>query len=129
MGTKGSEEKWAEEKWDMFLMCLDKIDISDYMKNDIINYFENKKEYFNSYTTYVGMFLRFYDKDWEFFETKRENNIEELCVDLEETNYSVSIENYFKSNKKPNAKSIYIGEIKLTKEEIDFYRDTKKYNL
>ena len=121
-------ENDADDTKEIFFLSLEKIDIDDFMRNYIIKYFiESDNRYF---THFQGMFLRFYDDEWDFYEVNLDENIEELSKKLEKTSYNIdNMGSNFTKNRKPNKKSIYTGIIKLKDSEIDFFRNIKKYNL
>jgi len=121
---------------ELFFLTIKKINVSESIKNDIIEYFKNEEDdYFNQYK---GFFLRFYDDIWDFYEVDKhrvgyptsKKYINTISEEIEDTSYNDdNIKSHFSAKGKPTKKSIYIGEIILTPEEIEFYKNVKKYNL
>jgi hypothetical protein len=125
-----------ENTKEYIFLCLNKININKSIKDDIIEYFKDEEdEYFQQFE---GFFLRFYDDIWDFYEVDKyykgyaitKKNIIDLSEKIEDTSYNEgNVKSHFTAEGKPTKKSIYIGEITLTPEEIEFHKNIKKYNL
>ena len=103
---------------DIFNVALSKLNIPSKIKREIHEHLD----FDIHHNSYVGIFLRFNLPNWDFYQIYDINApINDISRKLINTTYN--------SSELGTAISTYIGEIKVSEEDIKIYKQTQKYNL
>jgi len=113
----------------LFKIALHKLNINQNIKDEILQYLKYN-EFVEEYNPkMIGCFLRFCLPNWDYYEIEDKNddknNIDKVKKILEDPTYNTDglISTLTKG------KSKYIGEISLSKEDIEQYEAIDKYNI